>query len=242
MNCIRFRDLVHDLAREEALDSELLRETLEHAENCMECDALLDEAEALTLGLRGLADRYATIEAPDRVQSSLLLALRHNQRPVIRDTRSRKLGAWVIASSAGIAAMVLFGLTLFHTHGRPEVVAADQSVPSGVLLPKTSSGSSGPVEEANAAASLDSDAALDLSEDWPLTYQETTEAAGFMPLTQAFDPQALDSSAIVRVALSKPALRNLGLYLDDLQNDGTVIADLAVSSDGTPEAIRVVWW
>jgi hypothetical protein len=242
MNCERFREMVHDVARDEALDSAALQDALEHAESCSECDALLVEAENLSLGLRALADRFTSAAAPDRVESALLLALRQNKRSHLPKVRSRNLGSWVLATSAGIAAIVLFGLVLVRSHGRSPIVAADQSAPARIASAPPAGHSSEAFDDPNASASADSDSVLDASDDWPLTYEGTTEATGFIPLTQAFDPAALDSSSIVRVALSNPALRNLGLYLDDVQSNGTVVADLAVSSDGTPEAIRVVRW
>jgi hypothetical protein len=53
MNCEQFKEMVHDVARDEGLGVSALNGALEHADRCDECDALLVEAEALTAGVDG---------------------------------------------------------------------------------------------------------------------------------------------------------------------------------------------
>jgi hypothetical protein len=81
----------------------------------------------------------------------------------------------------------------------------------------------------------------DLTEGWPVAFDDDSPTASFVPLTEAFDPTAVDMNAVVRVSMSRLALQNLGVYLDAQSNE-PVVADLVVSDDGTPQAIRVVSW
>jgi hypothetical protein len=97
------------------------------------------------------------------------------------------------------------------------------------------------------ALSEDADSSLaaglpaDLTEGWPVAFDDDSPTASFVPLTEAFDPTAVDMNAVVRVSMSRLALQNLGVYLDAQSNE-PVVADLVVSDDGTPQAIRVVSW
>jgi hypothetical protein len=92
-----------------------------------------------------------------------------------------------------------------------------------------------------ADSSLSADLPADLTDGWPVAFDDDTATAPFVPLTEAFDPTSLDVNSIVRVSMSRLALENLGVYLDAESNE-PVVADLVVSNDGTPQAIRVVSW
>ena len=60
----------------------------------------------------------------------------------------------------------------------------------------------------------------------------------FVPLPYADDPDGTDGGAVVRVVLSQSALASLGLSVANLDDASDVSADLVVSEDGTPQAIR----
>ena len=61
-----------------------------------------------------------------------------------------------------------------------------------------------------------------------------------MPVPYADDPAALEGGAIVRVTLPRSALRSFGLPVTESDGTERVFADLLVSEDGTPQAIRLV--
>jgi hypothetical protein len=61
-----------------------------------------------------------------------------------------------------------------------------------------------------------------------------------LPLPYADDPSALDEGTVVRVEMPRAALASLGLPVAAMESDTTVRADLIVSADGTPQAIRLV--
>jgi hypothetical protein len=50
----------------------------------------------------------------------------------------------------------------------------------------------------------------------------------------------MEGAAVVRVALSRSALASLGVPVADATDTSEIPADLIVSVDGTPQAIRLV--
>jgi hypothetical protein len=234
MNCEQFREIVHDLARYEALGFKTLDEALGHAEQCKECDALFEEAESLSTSLHALAERYAAERAPARVEAALLAVLRQNRKPAPRAARTRH---WALAVFAGAAAMLLAAV-LVHEQKPVSLGNAAVSDQARVAVADRSSAPATISSEEDLA--LPSDSSQEIAEGWPVGYDGNAAADSFIPLSDAFDPTALDMYSVVRVAMSPPALERLAVYLDDLGSDGVVLADLAVSGDGTPQAIRIV--
>ncbi|HTZ99625.1 MAG TPA: hypothetical protein VMB02_04785 [Candidatus Aquilonibacter sp.] len=68
----------------------------------------------------------------------------------------------------------------------------------------------------------------------------TTESAGFIALPYADDPDGAEGGTVVRVQISGPALASLGMPVSLTGSATSVSADLLVSDDGTPQAIRLV--
>ena len=228
MNCERFREIVHDVAREEALGLDASHEALQHAGQCGECDALLQEAQSLTVTLHMLAERYAAEGVSARVEAALVSAVRQNSKP---SPRAGWFGRWALAAVAGAAAVALLAVVVLH-HRKPESLGmAAISDPMSVST----------AVQAGGAAAISSEDG-DLLEGWPVGYDANAPAASFVALSDAFDPTTLDMDSVVRVAISRSALESLGVYLDDLGSDGVVVADLAISGNGAPQAIRLVQW
>jgi hypothetical protein len=67
-----------------------------------------------------------------------------------------------------------------------------------------------------------------------------SEDGEFVPVPYADDPSALEGGAIVRVTLPQSALPSFGLPITESDGADRVFADLLVSEDGTPQAIRLV--
>jgi hypothetical protein len=65
-------------------------------------------------------------------------------------------------------------------------------------------------------------------------------AADFIALPYADDPDGVEGGTVVRVELSGPALASLGMPVSLAGSSGSIAADLLVSDDGTPQAIRLV--
>src|ERR1700691_3508134 len=64
--------------------------------------------------------------------------------------------------------------------------------------------------------------------------------AGYMPLPYAYDQSELEGGAVVRVVLPRAALVSYGLPMKGMGVADNVTADMVVSQDGTPQAIRLV--
>jgi len=76
MNCQEFENGLDALARGSLADARARAEASAHAEECGRCAARLADERALTEGLRALRSRLRAAEAPPRVESALLAALR----------------------------------------------------------------------------------------------------------------------------------------------------------------------
>jgi hypothetical protein len=61
-----------------------------------------------------------------------------------------------------------------------------------------------------------------------------------VPLPYAYDPSELEGGAVVRVVLPRSALISYGLPIEGMGVSEQVTADMVVSQDGTPQAIRLV--
>jgi hypothetical protein len=69
---------------------------------------------------------------------------------------------------------------------------------------------------------------------------DSQDATGFVSLPYAADPATLEDGAVVRVVLSRSALASLGLPVADVGASEQVPADIVLSEDGAPQAIRLV--
>jgi hypothetical protein len=65
-------------------------------------------------------------------------------------------------------------------------------------------------------------------------------ASDFIALPYADDPDGVEGGAVVRVRLSGTALASLGMPVSLTGSPAAVWADLLVSDDGTPQAIRLL--
>jgi hypothetical protein len=220
MDCAEFRNRIQELAREEISGDSALTEALLHAEYCPACDALLREAERLTADLHSVGAHLKFEAAPARVEAALLDAFRQQHSPVVR---VRKAGAWLAVPAAGLAAAAL--LLFFVTRDPAGRSPAQPSAPQAA--PRQSAPSPSPRE---------------IWADYALEGETPEEAASaFIPLATTFDPSWIEGGAIVRVVLSRSALESFGVPVVAGGNN-EMVADVVVSFDGTPEAIRVVDW
>jgi len=229
MDCSQFEEFVHDLDRP-GTEGFAVRETaLAHAESCSRCGQLLTQAESLDLALRTLGAEHTDRQAPPRVETRLVEEfLRHKAEVSRRGVR------WQIAALATAAAMLLaLGFSL-----RRYLAPA----PSPTVAPPNASLSSG------GSANVAGPSAVDSSQN--SADQQTTVAenqtpdpeseTAFVPLPYADGSVSSDGGAIVRVVLSRQALASLGVPVTDMGATDRIPADIVVSEDGAPQAIRLV--
>jgi hypothetical protein len=218
MNCEQFRALLPDLARDvtaggrdELLDAGAVKEALEHADACGSCDELLEEAESVTSSLRALAAADSERQAPARVEKNLLRVLEVRRSLAMHSSYQRR---FTLAGAAGVVAVALLGISLVWRAGTPAVV------PMAPAL----SASATPADQSHWLSGFGDE-------------EKTTNS--FVPLSQTFDPASVDDDTVVRVVLSRAALDKFGLHMESGGSE-QVVADLIVTNDGTPQAIRVV--
>jgi hypothetical protein len=212
MDCSQFQEVLHDLDRPEMSGLALRELALTHAETCDGCAYLITESEALDSSLRSLAKRSANLQAPQRVESSVLAEFRRQKVTLARG----KMRLRIVALATAAAVLLTLGLSL-HYRDKSNV-----STPSANARTADSTGA----QEGTAVADNQS--------------ADLENATDFVPLPSATDPETLEGGAVVRVLLSRTALASLGLPVVNVGAAEQVPADIVLSEDGAPQAIRLV--
>lgn len=114
-------------------------------------------------------------------------------------------------------------------------IAAAVLLAAGLSLHRLAPGAKGPVAGLNDQPDVSVAATTNQSE------QSAVEgSSGFIALPYADDPDGSEGGTVVRVELSGPALASLGMPVSLASSSSSIPADLLVSDDGTPQAIRLV--
>ena len=217
MRCKEFEEILNDLDRAGMPEGALREQALAHAESCSPCARLLTETESLGSALRAISAEDSDRRAPAHVEAALLQAFRQEKQA----SPHRRIW-WQMAALATAAVVLLaLGFSL-----RDHLWTGANSPVANV----TSTSSSGqPVQTGVGSPSV-------LSADAVAPEFGT----GFVALPYADDAGSMEGAAVVRVALSRSALATLGVPVADATDTNEVPADLIVSVDGTPQAIRLV--
>ena len=218
MDCTQFEEIVHDIERPGTEGFALREGALAHAESCADCARLMTEVESLDTGLRAMAVAVAGWQAPGSVESALIAEFRRQKLASARWSVRRQIAALATAAAAFLA----LGVSLHH------YLAGKNSsgTPIAIQVKAPISTTTGQI-----AAGQDAGNVIDADD---------SEYASFVPLPYADDPSALDDGTVVRVEMPRAALASFGLPVAAMESDGPVRADLIVSADGTPQAIRLV--
>jgi hypothetical protein len=215
MDCTQFEEMVHDLDRPGTRGAGLREFALAHAEFCSHCGQLLTEAESLDMALQTIAARDGASEMPKAAEMVLLERFRQ-----AKAASAGSRAAWRVAALGIAAAAVLaFGLALHRVAPKVKTQGLEQAGQTIRSVPSQ--------EQSGGTATSAEQGDLDAM-------------ASFVPLPYADDPQGLEGGAVVRVQLSGPALASLGMPVAFAGSSESVSADLLVSDDGTPQAIRLI--
>src|SRR5215469_214689 len=132
MNCAEFAELVHELDRPGSKGYELREASLNHAESCGNCGALLIENESLDFALSRIASEAGRELVSSRVESALVQEFRREKTQAVKK-RMKWQGAVI-----GAAAVVFLALGLWLQHfdfpmsnskpGSPAVIAQSNGV------------------------------------------------------------------------------------------------------------------
>jgi len=212
MDCAQFESIVHEIERPGTEGFALRESALQHAELCDRCVRLMIDAEALDAGLRAVMSAAAAQKAPARMEAELIAELRQRRAALL----GRRVRLQIAALGTAAAALLALGFSLHHWVARTRDVAARVASPAA----------QNPVPTAGAAPNV--------------VDADDSEYASFQPLPYADDPSTIEDGAVVRVEMPRAALASFGLPVAAMESDGTVRADLIVSADGTPQAIRLV--
>lgn len=235
MNCFEFNAIVPDLGRPGAVNAEVSAAALAHAESCGRCAVLLTETESLEFALRKLASRDADLQAPARVEEALLREFRRT-----RKIPARRAVRWKFAAAAAAVLLLAAGVSLrqgfLHPpSSRSETGLAFNSVQSS---PVVASPLDTPAAKPAMKSAMNPNNAA--KAQTPVQFVGAVSQEAFMALPYADDPEMLEGGAIVRVNLSREALASFGLPVSEVGDAEQIPADVVLSPDGTPEAVRLV--
>ncbi|MGC1108104.1 MAG: hypothetical protein WA876_16360 [Candidatus Acidiferrales bacterium] len=230
MNCTDFKNIVHELARDDA--REILGEAVTvmarfHAETCEPCAARLAEARSLAQALKDAAEDSTQWGAPVQLEASLTSAFREYHRGLERSryrARQSRL-RWAEWMALGVAAAVLLAVGAWNfSRGR---ASATKTNPGTVVVNSATSNAANVNGVTPQAAPVETAAAEDSVSDFvPVPYGE-----GLSPD---------DSGLVVRVTMTRSALGSLGYPVDEMHAGDMIQADLLVGEDGWPRAVRLV--
>ncbi len=223
MDCAQFEEIVHDLERQGTEGFALRDSALEHAESCSHCARLMTDAEALDAALRQIARGEAGNQASARVGTALTAEFRRQKMTLSRRRVQQQIAALAVAA----VVLLVLGISLHRWTSPGPKIAPVANVAGNI----SSSPAISPVAPANSE-----------QQDQELADQtnDSEYATAFVPLPYADDPTAVDGGTVVRVILSRPALASLGVPVTDPGATDRIPADLLLSEDGSPQAIRLV--
>ncbi len=225
MDCARFEEIVHEIERPGTEGFALRDGALAHAESCANCARLMTDVESLDAGLRAMAVGAAPRQAPPSVEAVLMAEFQRQKLARSRWNVQRQIAAL----STAAAVLLAVGFSLHHwvlrkTTTAPRMVGA-ANAPANPSIPAVAQVPGGTIVQ-GAGSQIDAD--------------DSEYATSFVPLPYADDPSALEDGAVVRVEMPRATLASFGLPVAAMDGDCTVRADLIVSADGTPQAIRLV--
>lgn len=226
MNCQEFWDHLpqrgHEITEVQAA----------HLAECAACNTQWGSHRTLAAGLRSMAEEWHKVEAPARVEAGLMAAFRSQSgfqsRGVFQIPRAFQIPrelqrSWwtpVFAWASAAAATVALATILVHGYQSP-------AKPGTVASPRHSAQ---PVLQVAAAISPDTDT----------DYDSAVLGEGFVRLPNAQRIEANEDFNVVRVEVPGSAMIEAGISLSEDRAADTVLADVALASDGTPRAVRLV--
>ena len=227
MNCKDFESMIHELVSRRVEDKTKQLEALEHAGHCLCCALRLDAETKLTESLQAFAGTLHAQRAPVRVEEELLQTFREGTARMAAPRRwlAGKLSwrrlSWGLAFAATLAAVWTL-IVLW-----PRLLPHSSAIPPRAVNSQPHSGAQAPLQASIEPVALDESAS-----------EVTTD---FISLGTCDDSQCMDDATLVRVTLPAEALLAFGLApQNDFAPEGVVLADVALSSDGVPFAIRFV--
>ena len=235
MKCAEFEEIVHELDRPATKGGELREEALIHAESCGRCAVLLTECESLDFALARIANEADRSTASSRVETALLQEFRRTKGKSARRRMQWRMA--VIGVAAALFLVLGFSLKRFYAPSRGFGGASQANLAKSAA---DGSASEAPPQETVQDSIQSKSKTPQIAAQASDELDETEVAQNFTPLPYADDPSMMEGGSVVRVILTRSALASFGMPLTGVENAEQIPADLVVSADGTPEAIRLV--
>jgi hypothetical protein len=213
MNCHEFWDLLPQKGHD------ITEEQAAHLAECPACTAQWGPHRALAAALHSMSDEWRTVEAQPRVETGLMAAFRLQTGSQVRRSFGRSWWTPVLAWASAAAATIALAMVLIRGYQPAPAKPGTVASPNRTMQP--------PVEMASVAYA-DSD--------------EDTSALGegFVRLPNAPRIEPNEDYNVVRVEVPGSAMIEAGISLGEDRAADTVLADVALGSDGTPRAVRLV--
>jgi len=192
-----------------------------HLAECAACASIWEPHRALAAGLRSMAEEGRTLEAPPRVEAALIAAFRSQDSFQIRRGLSRSWWTPVFGWATAAAATIALAMVLTHGYqpapAKPGTVAAPRHAPRSVT-------------QVAAVVAADPD-----SDD-----ESAVLGEGFVRLPNAPRIEPNEDYNVVRVEVPGSAMIAMGVSMSEERSADNVVADVALASDGTARAVRLV--
>lgn len=189
---------------------------MEHLQQCAECAHRMSGRRRLLAELATLREEWRRVEAPERVEESVVAAFR-SQAAFGRVRALRHSWMPLFAWASAAAFLVALALMLVKPHQPPAANHATR--PGGVEL----------------AAIQPANSALDTGAE-----EDDASADGFIPLPNAQRIEPSESVNVVRVEVPRSAMLAVGLPVSADRVSELVEADVMLGSDGLARAVRFV--
>ena len=128
MNCREFESVRGDLARESLTVADVRESAARHAESCKDCSRRLADERALAAGLGALSATDAQLEAPARIEATLIKEFRKQSRvsyePAVTAKRALPFKIRWAAAAAAVAAILL--MVFAFSASRVEQTVSDE--------------------------------------------------------------------------------------------------------------------
>jgi hypothetical protein len=243
MDCAEFRDVLHDLERPGTRGAAAFESAMTHAEGCGDCGVLLVEEESLGFGLCKLARETARMPGAARVEAALLKEFRQAKAEPVMMPARRKVQWQIAALGVAAAVLLVLGTMVYQrnlarsTHTSTTSAATNQAQPAEPSRIAVNNSSPAVIPASTTAHTTEVVAKQASAESGA---QDTEYTTAYVRLPYADAPASLEGGSVVRVTLARSALESYGLPAEGLGTGDRVTADMLVSEDGTPQAIRLV--
>lgn len=200
---------------------DITEEQAGHVAECIACAAEWAPERAVAAGLQSMVEEWRKVEAPPRVEAGLIAAFR--SQSVFRVRRSIRHSWWtpVIAWASAAAAMIALAVVMMRGY-QPH-----RATPENIAAPRHSAQST-----LQLAAAVPGEA--DSDDD------SSVLGEGFVRLPNAPRIEPNEDYNLVRVELPGSAMIAMGVSVSEDRAEETVLADVALASDGTARAVRLV--